>query len=374
MKPDYTQVSGGQLALLLITLVGATALLFSPTMAIEATKQDAWFPLLIIATLYGLMVVWLTTKLALRFEGKAFGEYTRLILGNWLSRVVGLLYLLYLMFVILVIVREFGSFLSAAFMPETPLVVFSSTLLLLAAFAATGGIEVIARLNQFLLPLAIFSLALTFTFILKDVDLLNLLPILDHDLITLLQASAVPSAFRGEVFILMWLVYHLKKPKESTKKGAAAVIFLGITLAIDAVLVIGVLGQNLAAKVTFPTLVLIRYAESGTFFTRIEGLVMALWVAGVIVKASLFLYVALETATQALPWRKNPWYLAFGMTIILIPGSLYFVKNDEQIVWILKNVHTVSALVFQLALPAILLLVAVIRKKGVKSGCLKRGC
>lgn len=366
MKSSCAQISGGQLTLLLITLVGATALLYAPTMSIITVKQDAWFPLLVLATLYGLTVVLITTKLALRFEGMTFGQYTKDILGGLPSRIMGFLYLAFILTLLLVIVREFGGFLSAAFMPETPLVVFILPLLVFAAFSAIGGVEVIARMNQFLLPLAIFGLTFTFIFILKDMELLNLLPVLDHDPITLLKASIVPSLFRGEVFVLMWLVYNLKKPKESTRKGAWAVIFLAITLALDAILVITVMGQELATKMTFPTLSLIRYARVGFYLSRIEGLVMALWVAGVMVKVSLFLFVALVTAKETLSWEKSPWFLMLFMIVFLTLTSIYAIQNDAQLTWLLEKVLPPLALTFQLIIPTILLLIALIRKKGVK--------
>ncbi|MFA5536441.1 MAG: endospore germination permease [Bacillota bacterium] len=367
MRNGQIEISWGQLSLLLITLVGSTALLFAPTMSIGAVKQDAWISLSIIATVYALAVIWITTKLALRFERMTFGQYTKLILGNWLFRLVGVLYLAYIIIILLVIAREFGGFLSAAFMSETPMVVFIFTLLVLAAFAAVGGLEVIARMNQFLLPLAIISLTLTFVFTLTDVDPLNLLPFFDHKPIELLEASIVPAAFRGEVFVLLWLVCCLKKPRDGFKAGAVAVIFLGVTLAIDAILVVGVMGQELATKLTFPTLVLIRYARMGMVLNRVEGLVMALWVAGVIVKSSVFLLIALITMKETFSWKRNSWYLMLPLILFLIPGALYIFKSDEQVVWFLEKVITGLSLVFQLILPTILLLTALARKKGVKT-------
>jgi spore germination protein KB len=359
----YTQVTGGQLILLLITVVGATAIVHAPSMSIRVAGQNAWISLLLPATLYGMLVVWVTTKLALRFPGRTFGEYTQEILGIWPARLVWIMYLLYLASLLIVIVREFGNVLSTAFMPETPMVVFSLTLLLLALYAALGGPEVICRVNQFILPILLATLILMLFFLAKEVEPARLLPFMEEGLWPVLKGAKVASAFRGEVFVLMWLVYYLDEPSKSTGRGMQAVIFLGVLLMLDVMSIITVMGRELASLEVFPTLSMTRYINIGYFLNRVEGLAMIVWVTGVVIKSSILFYVAMDLAQDTFRVR-NRWYIVPPLVAGLLAVAVYGFKNDLQVVWYLGTVFPLSSWLFQLGIPSLLLLIAWLRKKG----------
>lgn len=367
MAKGPTRITTFQLTLLLVTLVGSTAILYASAVSIQEAGQNAWLSMLVPASLYGLLVVWVTTKLPLRFPGLTFGQYTEKLLGTWLSRLVSLLYLCYILILLVGITREFGNFLSAAFMPETPLVVFNLTLVLLAAFAVAGGIEVIVRMNEFLLPILLLTVFFTFFVLLKEIDLSRLLPVLDEGIWSVFQAGAIPSVFRGEVFVLMWLVYYLERPQESTKGGAWAVLILALFLALNTAVILAVMGKELAARQVFPSLLVARYASVGTFINRTEGLVMVVWVAGGVVKFSALFLIAVENARELLNVSGNRWPLIIPLGAIPTLGGLYAFQNDFQLIMFIRNILPSLSLVFQLLLPSLLLGIAWLKRRGGKS-------
>lgn len=361
---NYTQISGGQLILLLITLVGATAIVYGPSLAIRGAGRDAWLSILVPATLYGMLVVWITTKLALRFAGLSFGEYTEVLAGKWPARIINLLYCLYVVTLLVVIMREFGNVLNTAFMPETPMLVFNLCLILLCLYATWGGIEIICRVNQFNLPLLFGAIVFLFMFLAKDVKLDRLLPFLENGIRPVLQGSIVPCALRGEIFVLMWLVYHLKRPWDGTRLGMQAVVILGVLLALDTFSVLTILGQELACRETLATLSVVRYIRIGDFLSRTEGLALVIWICSVMTKTSALLYVAVETAKAALGLPQNNWYLMGGLGLIILVASLYVFKNDLQVIWFVQHLFPPLSFLFQLVIPTLLLGLAWVRKKG----------
>lgn len=361
---NYTQISGLQLVLLLITLVGATAIVYSPSMSIRIAGQDAWLSILLPATLYGLLVVWVTTKLAVKFSHLTFMEYTEMLAGKWMARLINFLYFLYVLCLLIVTVREFGNVLNTAFMPETPMAVFNLSIILLSIYATWGGIEVICRVNQFYLPLLLAIIALLFLFLLKDVDLERLLPVLENGFAPVLQGAIVPSAFRGEVFILMWLVYHLKRPRDSTRLGAQAVVIIGVLLTIDALSILTILGKELASREVFASLSVARYINIGDFLNRVEGLALVIWIATVVTKASAFFYIAVETAKGTLGMKQNNGYLFFLLGFITLMGAIYVFKNDLQVMWLVSNIFPLASCLFQLMIPFLLLCLAWAKKSG----------
>lgn len=364
---NYTQISGGQLLLLLITLVGATAVLYGPSMAIRTAGRDAWLSILVPATGYGLLVVWVTTKLALRFPRLSFREYTEVLAGRWGARVINFLYCLYVVTLLVVIVREFGNVLNTVFMPETPMVAFNLSLMALSIYAVWGGLEVICRVNQFHLPLLFGTIVFLFIFLARDVKLERLLPFLEGGMGPVLQGAIVPCAFRGEVFVLMWLASHLRKPWDSPRVGAGAVVLLGLFLTLDAFSILTILGKELASRETLATLSVVRYINIGDFLTRTEGLALAIWICTVVTKTSALLYIAVETAKATLGLEGNNGYLVGGLGFLILVAALYTFQNDLQVVWFLQYLFPPLSLLFQLILPGLLLGLAWVKKKGAPS-------
>jgi len=69
-------------------------------------------------------------------------EYLIDIIGRWPGKILGLLYLYYLAHITAVMVAEYGGFITDAFMPETPTIVFFTVGLAIAAFTVKQGLEV----------------------------------------------------------------------------------------------------------------------------------------------------------------------------------------------------------------------------------------
>jgi spore germination protein KB len=328
-------------------------------------KQDAWISVLIHATLYGVAVVWVNSSLAQYFGDKTFGRYVQMLLGKPLGILVGSSYLGFLLLLTMIITREFGEFLNTAFMPETPIQVFNLTLILLAAYAVYHGIEVICRINQWIFPLMLVSfLFITFA-TLPVAKLANLLPVMSEGLYPVLRGSFAPSAFRGEVFLVLFLVPYAKEAEKTKFYGAVAVILLGIILALDVLIHIIVLGSDLSANLTFPTFILARYVQIG-IFERMEALVMVTWVAGVIVKLSIFYYAAFSCIKDCIKVRKTSWIL-LTTSLILYFGSLYIFTNVLELFQFIDKHLPLLALIFELIIPLTLLVIAKFRLIGGKT-------
>lgn len=172
------KISSSQCLLLFITLVTATAVLFVPAITAQEARQDGWLSALVFSTLFALLVAVICTSLGLRFPGRTVIQYSPEILGRFLGKLAGLGYIFFFIHINSIIVREFGDFLTTVFLPDTPIDIFVATLLLLGASAVRNGLEVIARMNQFVFPLLLFSYMLIIVLVARDMDLHNLLPVL----------------------------------------------------------------------------------------------------------------------------------------------------------------------------------------------------
>jgi len=115
---------------------------------------------MLLAILVGLLIAWLVVNLSLRFPGKTLFQCPEAILGKWPGKVVALLYIWFYIHINSEIIREYGSFLVSAFMPETPMIVFEILIVAIAAYAVRNGLEVFTRVSQIILPIIFVSVAI----------------------------------------------------------------------------------------------------------------------------------------------------------------------------------------------------------------------
>lgn len=357
------KISSSQCLLLFITLVTATAVLFVPAITAQEARQDGWLSALVFSTLFGLLVAVICTSLGLRFPGRTVIQYSPEILGRFLGKLAGLGYIFFFIHINSIIVREFGDFLTTVFLPDTPIDIFVATLLLLGASAVRNGLEVIARMNQFVFPLLLFSYMLIIVLVARDMDLHNLLPVLEGGIGPVLKGSFSPSAFRGEVCLILMLLPSLNNSKEATLTTVKAVMWIGILLTVDTVATLAVFGPDITSVQVFPFLNLARYISLGNFVERIESLVILIWVAGVVVKVSLIYYVAALAAAQWFNLREyRPVVLPIGMLIGVL--SITGFANSRELVEFIAKIWPPYGFSFELILPTVLLLAAMLRKKG----------
>ncbi|MDO9573881.1 MAG: GerAB/ArcD/ProY family transporter, partial [Candidatus Contubernalis sp.] len=151
------KISIRQATLLMVTTVLATAILFLPAISTRQALQDAWIST-IIATTNGVLIALLVVTLMRRFPAQTLIQYSEDIMGKFIGKIIGLGYIWFFLSTNAIIVREFGDFMVAAFMPRTPLLVFNAMIVILAIMAVKSGLEPLSRMNEWLFILNSFIL------------------------------------------------------------------------------------------------------------------------------------------------------------------------------------------------------------------------
>ena len=360
---DEEKISSIQLMFLLVTIVTATAWLYVSAITAQKAGVDGWISLLVPSTIFGMAVVFVCSALCLRFPGRSVVEFSGDIVGKFAGKIVGLGYLFFFLYSNGVIIREFGDFVVTSFMMETPLLVFNSVMVLLAAYAVSNGLEVISRANQFVFPLAVLSLFVIVGLAIPAMHLDNLMAVLGNGLKPVLRGSLTTSSWRGEVVLLLMFWPYLNKPDQGRRAGLLAVAFIGILLSLDTASTVAVFGAETVANLTFPTLDLARYISIAGFLERLEAIVMILWVAGIFVKVACF-YQAGALAASQLLGLKDYRALVLPLGVLQLVWSVTLFESSRELVFFLGKTFAPFAYVFELGLPLLLLLIAMIRKKG----------
>mgnify|MGYP002331958613 CR=1 FL=1 len=361
------KINGRQAFLLLSTTIVATLILFIPSLAVAQGDRDTWLGTLLAATV-GLVVVGVVALLAARFPDRNLFGVSEKALGRIITRgLVAPLYFLFFFYIAAAVLRELGDVLTASLMPETPLLAFVFMTSILVALAVLGGLEVVARLNEIVFLILVTAPAFILLLLLKEVQFENLLPALAGGFTPVIRAAVPQVGFFGEVVVLAFIIPQLEKPRQAGAIGAGAVAFSALMMVATIVWLVGIFGVQQVGAFLLPTLTLGRQVLVAGFLTGLDPLVVAVWVAGVTVKASVFFYVALLVVVQGFGLREyRP--LVFPATLLLVALSiLQFASTFEFSEFVLKT-FPFWGLTMELVLPVVILLVAVLRGQRGEEG------
>jgi len=238
------RLSGRQELLLRLNFLLASAFIMIPAMVIKGAGKDGWMSI-ILAALAGIGMTALYTVLGRRFPGRTLVQYSRLLLGKFAGNLIGLMMMWFALHLGALVLRNFGDFLAAALMPETPYLVFHVLIILVISLALYGGLEVLGRFNEILTWIVVTSILslLILTLSIEDFDLKNLLPVLEEGIGPALKTSLLPFTFPfGETVLFTMLLPYLNKPEEARKAPIMAMIYAGLLLATITLVVLAVFG------------------------------------------------------------------------------------------------------------------------------------
>lgn len=198
----------------------------------------------------------------------------------------------------LLVVRETSDFLANTTLMGTPVSILNLIIILVGGNAAAKGIEVIARMAQFLLPMFLLSFLFIFLFSLPHADLEKLLPLFEGGLQPMAQASIAPASNYGEIVVLALLLPLMNKPQEVKCKAVWAILASALLLTMVSLLTLSVFGASMAGTLLFPGWNLVRMIEYGKYIQQAEGIIVPIWLTIMILKSALFYYLSSVSTAQ----------------------------------------------------------------------------
>jgi spore germination protein KB len=348
------KISAFQLSLLSITAVIATADVFLPSYVAQEAQQDSWISV-ILGTASSMLIVMMFLALGLSFPDKTIIQYSCDILGKPLGKLVGFIYLYYLVDIGSAVAREI---FVTAFNPESPLIIYPLITLLVASYAVTKGLEVIARVNEFILPAGIGILAFLAIVNIHESDVRNFLPIMTNGILPPVKGGILIQSWLLEIVIILQLVPYVRDKKNIKKYTAISVGILGLSMALG-VLIFAVFGR-MTGRLLFPALEYARFANIGEYVKNLDITIMAVWITGMFIKAAI-IYYAIVLGLSQLCGLKTYKTMILPVGLVLLSISM---ATSERIVSLYNFLHRIMpfySFFVAFAIPALLLAVAKIR-------------
>jgi spore germination protein KB len=359
---DNGRISSVQLLLLLFILEASTGILYAPAKMAELAGRDSWLAASVVPTLYALLVVGVVIALARRFPFKVLTEYLPEVVGKIPGKLLAAAYAAFFIHITSVVLNEGSSFIHIAFLPETPVTVLDIVWAGVAIYGAYLGIECIARQNELVWPALAVSFFLTLILAARNLNIGNLKPVLENGLLPVIRGGILLAPWRGYVFLILMLFPYLNQKQEALKTTLLHLVLISLTAFCGMFVIIGVFGDLVTAHLVFPYFELVRYISLAHIIERLEILVVIIWVASVVVKLAVF-YHSAGIATASTLGLKNYRTTLLPIAIITVILSRVLYGNYLKLDTFLFKTYPIYAPVVELAVPALILLIAVIRKK-----------
>lgn len=328
-------------------------------------NQDLWISAILALPMHILLAL-PVYFLAQRFKNLSVIQSSEVILGH-MGKLIGVLYIWFFLHRTSITLRELGEFLTAVPYPETPILVFISITALFTAYAVYQGIETICRVAQIVLPIIFLSILLIFILLTKEMDMTNLLPVFESGIIPVVYGAFVIASRTTVILAVLMLLPFINIPQKTKNYLFLSFVILSVYYIAISVSAVTIFGVEQAKALAFPFYYTVRMISIADFLERIDAIFFAIWVLGMFINTATFYYLTVLATAQLLKLSDyRPIILAIGTIIV----SLSISQSDNMIAFnefLSYKIFTWYALFFSFVLPLFLLVVAIIRKKGVDS-------
>lgn len=328
------------------------------------TLQDSWI-IIITGYIASLPVLAVMIALCKRFPKKDLIEINDIVFGPVLGKVASVIYLLFFLTLGALNARDVGNFITGFFMPETPLAVILVMFMIACIFAVRKGFEVVARFGFLFVCLMFILTSFTGLLSLNIMDITNFQPVLALPPMRYLQATHLVMTIPfGEVIVFMMILPQVKEEKRIPQSLVIGSVIGLITMLLVEVRDITVLGSG-AGIVAFPSFETLRMIKIGDILERMElffaiGLFVLLFYKVCVFLQAVSLCICRITKTQGLQATILP------VGFVMIGYSLFVMETPLDNIRIAAIIIPFFWMIFELILPLLTLIVAVLRKKKIQ--------
>lgn len=318
--------------------------------------NGAWLSLLL-ATGYGLGFTWLVLTLAKRFPKQSVAEYAPQVLSPIIGYPLVLLLVATFFLRGAFALRNVAEFFVASVLPETPISAIMLVMVVLAACAHWADIEGLVRFNELATPIIVGSFLLVLIGTLK-LNAWYLLPVFNKGFQGLIPVFQSASSDLSIISYVLFLYPFLADPENAYQVGRRHMAIAGFLLIFIYLNTLLVMGSATGETFTWPYLVV---TENIRLLERGEALFIIAWTFAAFVRISFCFFIATLGLCQLFPKLKVQWV---GLAILPLASYLAIrADNLPTAVWA-YNIFNQTSFFLELFILGILLIVAILRRKG----------
>ncbi|MEI4768160.1 endospore germination permease [Psychrobacillus sp. FJAT-51614] len=360
------KISSFQFLVLVIFFTIGSSILYVPSILSIKVQQDAWIAT-IIATIVGLLVIWLYITISMWFPKLTYIQVNEKIFGKVLGKTFSIMFVLMLFLYSSSLIAHSGTFLITQIFPKTPAAPLNIMMTIIIVMGVRLGLETIARSAEILIFVFFILFLILSVALIPQVNYLNLEPFLQSKPTSILGASFVLVIVSTVNSITLLVIFpaFLKEIKKAKKNFIIGNIIGSIIIIIITTLCIFVLGSPTTSRQVYPSYALAKVINVGDFLTRIESLMATLWILCIFFKSILYFYAATFGLSQILN-IKDYRPLTYPLGIIMVVLSLLFYPDILDQYKFDAKIAVILSTIIGIFIPLLLVLIYMIRKKKLK--------
>ncbi len=346
---------------LMVNFVFAHIMLVFPRDMVQFGGSACWI-IPIIITLIALCYFAIILKLYKNIGSLDLLDISAGIGGRSFKVIVGLLITVLLIATVSIFLGAFSQTLKIISLDNSALEYVGILFFVGMTAAAYYGIEAIARISAFLVPIIVIGFILITIGVIPEFRINNLYPILGEGILSISKGSIIKlNTFSS--FIILFLMVPFFKKQYLKKVGFSYIILSGLLLLWSTLSFILVFPYELAIDKKIPVFQLARHIDFGNFVQRIESIsVLISSICAIIFLGALFNFIMYVFVKSLDLQQSKPIILPFA---IIIFSLATFSKriNYDFLSSSLVNIICLSGML----IPLILIIIGSIKKVGIES-------
>ncbi len=345
---------------LMVNFVFANIMLVFPRDMIKYGGSACWI-IPIIITLIAVCYFAIIVKLYKNIGSLDLLDISNAIGGRVFKVIVGLLITVFLVFTVSIFMGAFSQTLKIISLDQSSFKYVGMLFFVGMTVSAFYGIEGIARISAFLIPLIVIGFILITLGVIPEFRINNLFPILGEGIISISKGSIINLNVFASIIILFLMVPFFKK-QNLKKVGFSYIIISGILLLWSTISFILVFPYELAIDKKIPVFQLARHIEFGNYVQRIESIsVLISSICAIIFLGTLFNFI-IYVLEKSLDLKQTKPIILPMAIIVFSLAYLSKMLNFDFLGNSFVNVTWLCGMI----IPVILIIIGSVKKVGLK--------
>jgi spore germination protein KB len=298
-----------------------------------------------------------------KFPGKTLVEYTSMVLGRVLGKILGMFIVIYFFIVAASTVTMYIHHLTDFLLPQTPFLVVTALHVFVICYLVWKGPEVVGRTAVVAYGTAIAFFILVFMASLAEINFGRLTPFFDSGVGPVFKASLVADTFTGKVPLIAAMLLPLVQDQKKAYRSAVSGLLIGGSFFIFYFIVeLMVMGPQLVAMMRIPSMDFVRSIQITQYLHRFESFMVALWYWSIMIQAGSLASCSLEGFMKITGIKKRNLLtiIIFGLLLIIVT---YYMGHDRVLFLKLReNVWQYFSIPIDFGIPLILFSVFGLKK------------
>lgn len=368
MLADRQKISLRQTLFIYTTIFFSPSIRFMPSYTAVIAKQCGYLaPIVPFFILFSIIV--LLNRVFMKHKNKSLIDIYYLSLGKTAGKALLFLYALWIFFITALYIRYYGERLVTTIFTQTKIDIFILIMMAIIALVLRSGFIVIARMNEIICPIISIIFYILAIFMMPNFKINNVTPISYLDIIPILKAGFGITFLWGYLIYILFLSDIVNDKENLMPQGMYALSYLTISSSILIVIVIGIIGYSITAKIPLPFMDAVKIVSLFDIVAKIESIVVIIWILADFILISTFSYIVLHLLKSIFN-LKNETPIINILLIILYFLSILITTSKIELEAFSYTLGIFVNILFDIIIPFIVLVIALMKK--VPSGSFEK--